>query len=106
MRTLLTVSCFLLLLGACSDHSSFVAPDPNPPPPMAGPNGHFIDNLGTNVGSEGGSGGNPVGGNVQPGGSGGGGGGAPVPEPGTIVLVSTGLAFAALLKRRRRDPTS
>lgn len=38
------------------------------------------------------------------GGGGGGPGGSPVPEPGTMLLVGTGLAGAALMRRRRQGP--
>ncbi|MEZ6037701.1 MAG: PEP-CTERM sorting domain-containing protein [Planctomycetota bacterium] len=48
-------------------------------------------------------GGNGGGGNGSGGESGGGGGGQPVPEPSTLLLVGSGLAGAALLRRRRKS---
>ncbi|MBI5850804.1 MAG: PEP-CTERM sorting domain-containing protein, partial [Planctomycetes bacterium] len=61
-----------------------------------------------NGGNGGGNGGPP--GNSNSGGGGGNGGpgngnppGSAVPEPGTLLLVGTGLAVAATLRRRRQD---
>ncbi|MFM1872144.1 MAG: motif [Planctomycetota bacterium] len=59
------------------------------------------------TGSGGSSGGTGSGGGTTPGGGsgaggGGGSGGSPVPEPGTLLLVGTGLTGAALLRRRRQ----
>ncbi|MGE3354131.1 MAG: PEP-CTERM sorting domain-containing protein [Planctomycetota bacterium] len=47
-------------------------------------------------------GGGSTGGGGSNGGAGGDSGGSPVPEPGTMLLVGTGLAGAALMRRRRQ----
>jgi hypothetical protein len=58
---------------------------------------------GSGGGSGSGSGGGTTpGGGSGAGGGGGGSGGSPVPEPGTLLLVGTGLTGAALLRRRRQ----
>ena len=94
LRTVTAILSILLLsLTACTDHSSYPqnvtsqdpAPDnPNLQPLPPGPGG---------VNPPPGSGG---GGNPAPG------GGAALPEPGTMLLVGTGLAGMALYRRRLR----
>lgn len=130
-QILLTASLiFSLGLAACADHAgSIVSIDPPVAPPIGpsdsnnvGPNpspagddlssalpggGGGFNGGGTPPTGDGGggsSGGGSGGGKGEPGGGGGGGGpaGSPVPEPGTMLLVGTGLAGAALMRRRRQ----
>lgn len=129
---LLPACLLLALTACMDHTGSFPAPNQNPPPPVAGPDQHVVDpasaggtgpvandpggtgpggssgevsGSGSLPGNGGGSGetGGETGGGSGGGGVGGGeGGGAPVPEPGTMLLVGTGLAGAALLRRRRQ----
>src|SRR5262245_17361614 len=123
-QVLLTASLlFSLGLAGCADHSGAIAPisPPNNPPigPSDGNNvnpqpGDDLSNAlpggggGFNGGGSppgdggGGGGGGRGGGRKDPGGGGGGPAGSPVPEPGTMLLVGTGLAGAALMRRRRQ----
>ena len=125
MRQILLTASLLFSLGlaACADHTGAIA-SVNPPnnPPIGPSDGNNVnpqpgDDLsnalpdggggfnggGSPPGDGGGSGGGG-GGGKDPGGGGGGGGpaGSPVPEPGTMLLVGTGLAGAALMRRRRQ----
>ena len=112
-KTVLTLS-LSLILAACADHSGTIASIADgPSAPINQPDNHVVDpgtstpstnspsesEPGSGPSSPGGS--NPGGGN-PPGGGTEGGGGSPVPEPGTLLLVGTGLAGAALLRRRRQ----
>src|SRR5262249_41798942 len=119
------IASLLLTLGlaACADHRGGVVAVDNPGTPPVGPSDqHAIDpvqvvNGPGNTPPPGGGGGGSAGGSTPPGGGGstppggggstppgggGGGSGSPVPEPGTMLLVGTGLAGAALLRRRRQ----
>lgn len=128
---LLTASLIVsMALTGCADHAArIVAGDTGTQPPIGPSDGNTVGGGGnTGGGSGGGTGGNTGGGaggsgggsvgtgGTTPGlgdgaadgsavdgvGGGGGPGGSPVPEPGTMLLVGTGLAGAALMRRRRQ----
>ena len=110
MRTNLLLSLTTcLLFAACADHQGELTTANAPQPPVNEPDPGAIGNPGSSPGTvEPPGGGSTGGGTNNGGGSQGEGGGngtegsSPVPEPSTLLLVGSGLACAAMLRRRRQ----
>jgi hypothetical protein len=119
-QTLIPTLLLCFAFGACSGHTSAPAGTDGPAAPINDPdtkvvgqgdgsNGAINDpgNGGsgnTGGGAPGGGSGSQGGGSgSQPGGGGGGSGSSPVPEPGTLLLVGSGLAGLAGISLRRRQ---
>ena len=126
MRILLLACSFALLglTGCGRGEYSKALPTNNPPAPInptdpgamnggggttPNPGGGGTTNPGGGGGGAtgGGGSGGGSGGGAGPGGGAGGGGGQPVPEPSTLLLVGSGLASIAMMRRRRNaKPTT
>src|SRR5262245_38070222 len=110
---LTTAIVALSLFVGCSNHRSHrnaTSPALDPAPPLTRSDRDVFVGMPVKPGEPGGSSGTNAGsvpgvgvgnGGEGGGGGGGGGGGSAVPEPGTMLLVGTGLAMAALSRRRR-----
>jgi hypothetical protein len=112
-RLTLTAIVILTLLTSCSNHRSPRAPTSSArdtAPPLVRSDRDVFDPAPAQPGAPGGSPGNGTGraGSTPGVGAVGGGGnrGAAVPEPGTMLLVGTGLAVAAFSQRRRKRAES
>lgn len=129
MRLFLLTASLIATLGltSCADHVSRIATaDPTPQDPIGPGDGSTVGGgggsgsgggtlpsggdgqTGGGTGGTGGTGGPTSGGSSTDGGKeggqgGNGPGGSPVPEPGTMLLVGTGLAGAAFMRRRRKN---
>ena len=109
MRTNLLLSLTTcLLFAACADHQGELTTANAPQPPVNEPDPGTIGNPGSQPGTVVPPGGGSTGGS-NPGGGGNQGepgtgteGSNPVPEPSTLLLVGSGLACAAMLRRRRQ----
>ena len=97
MRLKLILSSLLLSLSlaSCADHSGGLIAFDSPQFPVVPGDEAAV----TPIVPPGGGGG---GGGGTGGGGGGAGPGSPVPEPGTMLLVGSGFAAAAFLRRRRQ----
>ncbi len=106
-KTLLTGLLLSLALAACSqsgDEGAARVIADNPLPPLNGGDGTAFDPPGGTTTTSDPTAAQTPQGPGGPSGGGGGGtpGGGPVPEPGTILLVGSGLAGIALYRRRQR----
>jgi hypothetical protein len=106
MRTNLLLSLMTcVMFAACADHRGDLTAANAPQPPVNEPDPGSVGPGGSPPNTEppGGGGGSGGGGGTGEGGGGTGTeGSGPVPEPSTLLLVGSGLACAAMLRRRRQ----